>query len=91
MLTNKQIKSKELYKVNQELLKVYGEMKKVQNDYLCATNEMAMAEYRKDNVLKKKVIELKFKSAIKNYFRVYARKIGLEEQRSALQQWKTED
>lgn len=91
MLSNKQIKSREIYKTKQELIKATGELKKVQQDYLLATNEVALCEFRKDNKLKQGVIALKFKSATTRYFKAYGRYVGLQEQLSRLTAWKAED
>lgn len=91
MLTNKQVKSREIFKTKQELIRATGELKKAQQDYLLATNEVALSEIRNDNKLKKGVIELKFKGAINRYFKAYGKYIGLQEQLSKLTQWKAED
>lgn len=87
MLTNRQIKSRELFKASQSLIKVNGNFKKAQHDLLCAFNECALSEYRKDNKLKKSVVSMKCKSAIKYYFSVFADKVALEEQIQRLRAW----
>lgn len=91
MLSNKQIKSREIFKTKQDLIKATGELKKAQQEYLLATNEVALSEIRKDNALKKGVVALKFKGAINRYYKAYGRYIGLQEQLSKLTQWKAEE
>ena len=91
MLSNREIKSKEIYKAKQKLLRVKGEFKQVQNDLLIAMNECALSEYRHDNKLKQGVIALKCKNAISRYMRVYGEMFGIEEHLSALYKWEPKD
>lgn len=91
MLSNAQIKTREIYKVKQELIKARTRFRDAQQDLLLALNECALSEYRNDNKLKKGVVTIKCKSAIKEYFVAYGKKLGLEEHLQSLYDWKAED
>jgi len=91
MLSNSQIKQRELYKENQRLIKIIGEFKRAQNEMLLALNECALSEIRKDNKLKQSVINLRMKNAIKRYFNLYGEKYMCEEHIQELKEWKTVD
>jgi len=91
MLSNKEIKRKEIFKKTQELIKVTRDFKKAQSDLLLALNDCAQAEVCHYNKLQKGVVELRFKGAVKHYFRVYGQKMIIEEHIQELKNWKAED
>lgn len=91
MLSNLEIKRKEIYKANQKLLKVLGDFKKAQCDYLKATNQLALDELDKANSLVRGVHNLAFKTAVKKYMQVYGEKVGLERSISQLKAWECKD
>lgn len=88
MLSNAQIKQRELYRQRQNLIKLCGEMKRAQEEMLLALNECALSELRKDNKLKQGVITLRMRSAIKRYFACYGAKYNCEQHIQELQDWK---
>lgn len=91
MLSNRDIKRREIYKAQQKLIRVLGDFKKAQQEYLYATNQLALDELKKPNALVTAVHKQKFKSAVKQYINLYGEKIGLEEHIAQLKQWKVED
>lgn len=88
METTKQINKKELFKENQRLIKVLGELKKAQNDLIVSLNKCALLEVTNANKLKKSVAMLDFKHQLKHYFKVYGDKFITEEHIDKLRQWK---
>lgn len=91
MLNNREIKSKEIYKAKQRLLRVQGDFARAQKELLLALNECALSEYRHDNKLKSGVVMLKCKNAISRYMRTFGEKFGIEEHLSALYKWEPKD
>lgn len=91
MLTNAQIKSRELYKATQNLIKILGNFKKAQQDLLLAMNECALAEICHFNAIKKGVVMQKCKWAIKHYIKVYGDKFIEEEHIEQLKNWQPND
>lgn len=91
METNKQIKKKELFKANQRLIKVLGDLKKAQNDLLVSMNNCALLEVTHANSLKKGVAMMDFKLRLKYYFKVYGDKVIIEEHIDQLRDWKAEE
>lgn len=88
METMNQINRKELFKENNNLIKLCGELKKAQNDLLVSLNKCALLEVTHANQLKKGVAMVEFKSRLKHYFKVYGDKLLCEEHIDQLRQWK---
>lgn len=91
MLSNREIKRREIYKANQKLIRVLGDFKKAQQEFLYATNQLALDELDKPNALVKGVHNAKFKSAVKNYIKTYGEKVGLERYIAQLKEWEAKD
>lgn len=91
METNYQIKKKELYKANNKLIQVLGNLKKAQNDLLASMNKCALLEVTHANALKKGVAMMDFKSCLKHYFKVYGDKVILEEHIDELRNWSAKE
>lgn len=87
METNYQIKKKELFKESQRLIKICGNLKKVQSDLIASLNKCAILECGKANQLKKSIAMIEFKQCLKSYFRVYGDKMICEEQIEKLRNW----
>lgn len=91
MLSNGQIKRREIFKLNQKLLKLYGDLKKAQNDMICSINQCAMDELDKANSLKVGVHKLDLKRTIKRYTDLYMNIKVLERDRADLENWHTDN
>lgn len=91
MITNKQIKNKEIYKTKQQLLKLRGLFKEEQHELLLALNEMALSEIKHYNVLKQGVVNARLKSAIRTYINRYGEITLLEEHLQKLFDWSATD
>lgn len=91
MLSNSQIKRREIFKINQRLLKLYGDLKKAQNDMIVSINQCAMDELEKANNLKVGVHKLDLKRTIKRYTDVYMNIKALERDRADLENWQTDN
>ena len=71
MLSNARIKQKEIYKIQQKLIKLYGELKDAQNKMIYAINQCALDELQKANLLKVSVHKLELNQSIKRYTNLY--------------------
>lgn len=91
MLSNARIKQKEIYKIQQKLIKLYGELKDAQNKMIYAINQSALDELQKANLLKVSVHKVELKQAIKRYTDLYMNVKILENDRDELQNWTPKD
>jgi len=91
MLTNEQIRKKEIYKCQQRQIKLNGELKQAQADLIASLNECALAEVCKYNPIQKKYAEYKCKSSLKCYFKVYGQVYLNQEHINELLTWHCED
>lgn len=91
MLTNKDIKHRQLFKLNQQQIKILGELKQAQNDMIVSINDCALVELDNENVLKRGVIAQKMKFAVKRYTKMYMEYVVLQRDIETLKQWKAQD